>query len=254
MAKHSRSTPSNKTTGPFPSRGTRAKRACVAAKLKPPPLASWSLLATSSSSWAAKRARRARRRRRFPSWADLTYGPTGIIAEHALANDVSDYTSFRAVCRGWRRGTHDIHRPRGALDRRFYPRRWIMLREAKPPPGPDHHRRRFLNLDTGECVHKDLPELDGHHLLGATTEGLLVLLDKSTYVVLVLNPATRQVAELPSLDPLLSTEARETISEYGLAYTLKVTGVGLAGESTIALCFYYYSTTMLVLARHDIDA
>nr|CAB3503542.1 unnamed protein product [Digitaria exilis] len=48
---------------------------------------------------------------------------------------------------------------------------------------------------------------------------------------------------------LFELKARETISEYGLAYTLKVTGVGLAGESTIALCFYYYSTTMLVVAR-----
>ncbi|KAF8669335.1 hypothetical protein HU200_051674 [Digitaria exilis] len=160
------------------------------------------------------------------------------------------YTNFRAVCRGWRRGTHDIHRPLGALDPRFHPRRWIMLREAKPPPGPDRHRRRFLNLDTGECVQKELPELEGHHLLGATTEGLLVLLDKSTYVVRMLNPATRQVDELPSIDPLLSKKTRKKISKYGHAYALKVTGVGLAGDSTIALCFLH-PDGMLVVARPD---
>lgn len=90
MAKHTRS--------PFvesgPSRGAKAKRAGVAAKPAP------SALAISSSSWPAKRARGARRRRHVPTrrcWADLTYGLAGVIAELALANDVTDFVSFRAV-------------------------------------------------------------------------------------------------------------------------------------------------------------
>ncbi|CAL5083625.1 unnamed protein product [Urochloa decumbens] len=224
--------------------------AAVAAK--PPPSA-----LTATPSWAAKRARGARRRRRVPSpsrrcWADLTYGVAGAIAEHALANDVSDYMSFRAVCRGWRRGTDDdaALRPphhRCLDDRRFHPHQWIMLREAAPP-GPGRHRRRFLNVATGQCVHTELPELDGHRLLGATTEGLLVMLDESTFAARVLNPVTRQVAELPSLDPLLPPETRTKISKYGLAYGFKVTGFGLAGgDSAVALCVY--DPTMVIVAR-----
>ncbi|KAF8669318.1 hypothetical protein HU200_051656 [Digitaria exilis] len=247
MAKHSRSPSSNKTGL---SRGAKAKRACVAANPPPP---SALAMATTSSSWPVKRARGARRRPRLPvskrSWAALDYGLAGVIAERALADDVSSYMSFRAVCHEWRRGTEDAPgQPLGCLlDRRFHPRRWIMLREAKPPRRPNRHRRRFLNVATAQCVQTELPELNGHHLLGATVEGLLVLLDKSTYVVRVLNPVTRQLAELPSLDPLLPTETRKTISEYGHAYALKVTGVGLAGDSTIALCFY--DPKMLVVAR-----
>nr|TKW35450.1 hypothetical protein SEVIR_2G373200v2 [Setaria viridis] len=156
----------------------------------PPPSA-----LTVTSSWAAKRARGARRRRHVPTrcWTDLTYGLAGVIAEHALAHDVSDYMSFRT------------------------------------------------------CVQTELPELDGHHLLGATTEGLLVLHDESTYMVRVLNPITRQVAELPSSYPLLPPETRTKISEDGLAYGFKVTGLGLAGDSTVALCVF--DPTMLVVAR-----
>ncbi|TVU22386.1 hypothetical protein EJB05_32077, partial [Eragrostis curvula] len=188
-------------------------------------------------SWGTKRARtRPKRRRPTPkcSWAELTYGPAGLIAERALANGVEDYLSFRAVCREWRRSAKAIAvRAQGCLDRRFFPRRWIMLREVS-----SSSRRRFLNVSTGECVHTELPELDGYRLLNATAEGLLALLDASTYAVRLLNPLTRQLAELPSLYPLLPAETRHEISRYGLAYALELVGLGLEGDATVALCFH----------------
>jgi hypothetical protein len=92
-------------------------------------------LPASSSSWDGKRARTKAYRRR--EWADLGDDPAGLIANRVLAYDVADYLRFRAVCRSWRRCSVDPE-SHGCLDRRFHPRRWIML-------------RRYLNTSTAEC-------------------------------------------------------------------------------------------------------
>ncbi|TVU04334.1 hypothetical protein EJB05_50100, partial [Eragrostis curvula] len=213
-------------------------------------------------SWGTKRPRtRQPRRRPNPKccWASLTYGPAGLIAERALANGVEDYLSFRAVCREWRRSAKAIAvRAQGCLDRRFYPSRWIMLRDAALP-GSGSSRRRFLNVSTGECVQTELPELDDaqghHHLLGATAEGLLALLDTSTYAVRLLNPLTRQLAELPSLYPLLPAKTLDDIADDGLAGALEVRGLGLAAASDnatdddVALALCFIKPVMLVAAK-----
>nr|CAB3496531.1 unnamed protein product [Digitaria exilis] len=47
-------------------------------------------------------------------------------------------------------------------------------------------------------------QLHGHDVFGPTTEGLLVLLDRSTYAVRVLNPFTRQVVKLPPATTLIA--------------------------------------------------
>jgi hypothetical protein len=78
---------------------------------------------------------------------DLEDDPAELIAERVLAYDVADYLRFRAIYRSWRRCSVDpaLH---GCLDRRFHPRRWIMLREPLASPS----RRRYLNTSTAECV------------------------------------------------------------------------------------------------------
>ena len=131
--------------------------------------------------------------------------------------------------------------------------RWIMLREAAPP-GPGRHRRparpqrlhRPVRVD-GAPGARRAPPARGHH-----TEGLL---DESTYVVRLLNPATRHLAELPTLDPLLPRKTtRANISEYSsLAYELKVTGIGVVFDdgdgSTATLAISFFTPRMLVVAR-----
>jgi hypothetical protein len=52
----------------------------------------------------------------------------------------------------------------------------------------------------------------------------------STYVVRLLNLATRQLAELPSLDLPLPPKTHVDIFEYNLTYMLKVTGLGLVSD------------------------
>lgn len=162
-------------------------------------------------------------------WTDLGEGPAGLIAERLLANDVADYVSFRAVCRSWRLYATDP-RKHSILDRRFHPRQWIMLRESGDTP----YRPRFMNVSTGYCRFVDLPELYSHDMF-PTTEGLLVLLDRTSYMVRLLNPLTRQATNLTLATTLLNdSQLRETNMTRAL---LKVTGAGLADESTIAVYF-----------------
>ncbi|KAL6656797.1 hypothetical protein ACP70R_004577 [Stipagrostis hirtigluma subsp. patula] len=163
-------------------------------------------------------------------WAGLTSGPAGLIAERVLAGDVADYVRFRAACRGWRACAADP-RAHGVLDRRFHPRQWVMLRETAAAP----HRRRLLNLSTGECIATDLPELGGHDVFGPTTEGLLVLLDRATYVVRLLNPITRQAADLPPATTLLS---QSKVQRHDTRESLLISGAGLADDSTFAVHFF----------------
>jgi hypothetical protein len=125
-----------------------------------------------------------------------------MIAERLLAHGVAEYVRFRAVCVSWRLSTADLH-AHGGLDRRFHPRRWIMLHETHGAAEPNH-RRRFLNLSTGECIQVRLPELLDHAVLAQTCEGLLVLLHRDrTHQVRLLNPLTRHLTQLPPITTLL---------------------------------------------------
>jgi hypothetical protein len=99
-------------------------------------------------------------------WSNLTAGPAGAIAERVLSNDYVDLLRFRAVCRAWRAGSAHL-RARGALDRRFHPRRWVLL----PCAFASLPRRLFLNVVTGEPVVLVLPDLRSCYLQGHTAEG-----------------------------------------------------------------------------------
>lgn len=171
-------------------------------------------------------------------WTDLGDGPAGLIAERLLANDIADYVCFRAVCRPWRLCSMDP-RAHGILDRRFHPIHWIMLRETGDSP-----RCRFMNVSTGYTRYVDLPELSGHDVFGPTTEGLLVLLDRITWVVRLLNPFTRQVADLPPATTLMTeSDLKRTSVRRDL---LQVSGAGLADDCTMAIHFRMIKTIAIV--------
>ncbi|KQK15623.2 uncharacterized protein LOC106865837 [Brachypodium distachyon] len=183
-------------------------------------------------------------------WANLTEGAAGQIAERLLADDVADYLCFRAACRSWRRSTACPH-ARDGLDRRFHPRRWVMLPLMTSSGGV---RRELLNITTGARVHVDLPELRHQHVLGPTSGGLLVICDKRTLAMRLLNPLTRHLtAGLPDATSLLHTSAALTRQQQQelLRYRLqsaRLHSAGLANgeDSTVVLHFH---TSWLVVAK-----
>ncbi|KAM0891349.1 hypothetical protein ACQ4PT_026456 [Festuca glaucescens] len=175
-------------------------------------------------------------------WSNIGDCPAGTIAERLLANDVTDYVRFRAVCRPWRQCTADP-RAHGMLDRRFLPRRWIMLREKFADPD----RRRLLNVSTGQCVQAHLPELRGHDVCAPTIEGLLVLRNRITYAVRLLNPLTRQVSDLPPATTLYSLYWRAGMYDADPRLDFKVSAAGLADDATVAVLFE--EVQMLAVAK-----
>uniref|UniRef100_A0ACD5X429 Uncharacterized protein n=1 Tax=Avena sativa TaxID=4498 RepID=A0ACD5X429_AVESA len=179
-------------------------------------------------------------------WSNLGEGPAGMIAERLLANDVADYVCFRAVCLPWRRCCMDP-REHGILDRRFHPRRWIMLRGQLAHPHPDRPRRRLLNVSTGQCVRTHLPELRGHEVCAPTVEGLLVLLNRTTYAVRLLNPLTRQVSDLPPATTLYPLHTAAGGCLYATVANFMVSAAGLANDTTVAVLFNLFD--MLAVAK-----
>lgn len=216
---------------------------CAAAQIRAPPpplpkrlkkIVQARAPAATSLSWGAKRSR-AVRGSGWRDWANLGEGPGSLIAERALANDVADYVRFRAVCSLWRRCCADP-RARGVLeDRRLYPRRWIMLLEDKEvlaaAYAPHHSRRRFLNTSTGHCVQVDVPELRDHGVLRASAEGLILLVNRAG-VVRLLNPLTRQMADLPPITGLVGFSP-------GFIGSCTSSRAALVDDSTVSL--YYFS-------------
>jgi hypothetical protein len=71
--------------------------------------------------------------------------------------------------------------------------------ELAPAAAPHRTRRQFLNVSTGQCIQVDVPELRDHGVLRSTDDDGLLLLCNGTGVVCLLNPFTRQVAELPPI-------------------------------------------------------
>ncbi|XBI49079.1 hypothetical protein VPH35_112707 [Triticum aestivum] len=160
-------------------------------------------------------------------WASLDAGPAGLVAEHALRNDVVDFICFRAACRAWRACSTHL-RAQGVLDRRSHPRRWIMLPKVF---NNIHDQRRFLNILTGKSIYRSLPVLDTlrSYVVGTTSEGLVLLL--GTGVGRLLNPLTGQVAELPSAASLLKGGLTRPLGDLGLSCA------GLANDDTVMLSF-----------------
>ncbi|XP_008775020.3 F-box protein At2g26160-like [Phoenix dactylifera] len=158
-------------------------------------------------------------------WSMLCADLLREIAAFLLAGDVVDYIGLRSVCKAWRSATAD---PRGATFHAPPPRSWIMLCSD----GDGGKFRHFFHLSTGKSLRLRLPELDHHKIIGCA-DGLLLLQDKATAAVRLLNPFTNSLTHLPpleatedELDPLRVTSAAVTFSFF-------------SGLSTVLLSFYH---------------
>ncbi|CAN6205822.1 unnamed protein product [Urochloa humidicola] len=168
------------------------------------------------------------------SWADLDAGPASLIADRLLSEDVRDYVRFRAVCGAWRAccadpRTHAV----SVFDRRFHPRRWIML----PLASNAGTRRRFLNVDTGERILVGLQEYRRYCVLGPTAEGLVVLCRKDDYIVQLLNPLTAQLTDLPDATTLLDPSKTNRTMDQALN-NFRILSAGLADEYSMVVLHF----------------
>ncbi|KAJ3687990.1 hypothetical protein LUZ61_017154 [Rhynchospora tenuis] len=137
------------------------------------------------------------------------------IAKHLLGDgDATDYINFRTASKAIR---SSLPGPRN-LGFCFLPQSWIMLYKRAQTTklvngrvviGNNEFkskitktRQSFIHLPTGQCAEIVLPELETHSIL-ATTNSLLILADKQTRTIRLLNPLTRCIsADLPPTLPL----------------------------------------------------
>ncbi|VAH13449.1 unnamed protein product [Triticum turgidum subsp. durum] len=153
-------------------------------------------------------------------WSTLPPELLRLIAESLLGtNDVDCYVDFRAVCPSWRAATDD---PKdNTSDRRFHPRRWIVLDQVFQSEGDFF----LLNTDTGRFVHRKLPLLSEHYVVATTYSGYVVLADKSPpHVASVLNPLTGVVVRFAMTVPPDVGVAHVVLSGGGSLRTLILVG------------------------------
>ncbi|CAM0902806.1 unnamed protein product [Alopecurus aequalis] len=101
------------------------------------------------------------------------------IAGRLLSVHAAEYIRFRAVCSPWRVSTDDP-RACGALDSRFRPRGWTTLYPREP------------------VLPSSIYQFSTHNFCGSTG-GLIVLCDKTTSAIRLLNPLTGTRAEFPAI-------------------------------------------------------
>ncbi|TVU49908.1 hypothetical protein EJB05_01250, partial [Eragrostis curvula] len=114
------------------------------------------------------------------------------IADHLLADDVTEYIRLRAVCKPWRSSTADP----SLLEPRFFPRYWLLL--AREHLRDDSEAERFVNVRTGTSLHICLPDPDQYTHRG-NVEGLLLLHHTFSDTICLLNPLTTALYDLPTM-------------------------------------------------------
>ncbi|XP_066396577.1 uncharacterized protein [Miscanthus floridulus] len=174
-------------------------------------------------------------------WAGLTSLAVETIADRLRDGDVADFMRFRLVCTLWMAGS-GTEKPRElgerVIDHRFHPRQWILLTEPAPEATPT--RRKLLNVTTRKIIKVDLPELAGHAVVpgpAGAPEGMLVLRDETNLVVRLLNPLTRHVVDLPTLQTLQPADSRWGPIPFAFREDHVVTAAGFADASTIVVYF-----------------
>ncbi|KAK3133580.1 hypothetical protein QOZ80_6AG0538280 [Eleusine coracana subsp. coracana] len=155
-------------------------------------------------------AARCKRRAQGRDWASLPGDITNAMAERLLAVDVTDYMCFRAACARWRASTASPRDPT-LWDVRFHPRGWVALCDGNGIRPADAWEITFFHTSTSRRLRVRLPELQDHRIVGFT-DGLIILLNKSTTAVRVLHPFTRIFVDLTPIAPVFLLMVKNTLS------------------------------------------
>ncbi|XP_047083955.1 uncharacterized protein LOC124695110 [Lolium rigidum] len=164
-------------------------------------------------------------------WASLPTDIVFLVVRRVLAGgDIVDYIAFRGVCFNWRACTPSPRDPT-LRDPRLRPRGWVALCDGDAVRPDDACEIPFFNTRTARRIRVHLPELRRYRIVGFT-DGLVILLHKSTTAVRVLHPFTRAAVDLP---PLVRVYRKE-VGQYKYPMLQMVAVVcGSANSNSIAV-------------------
>uniref|UniRef100_A0A8R7UZF1 KIB1-4 beta-propeller domain-containing protein n=1 Tax=Triticum urartu TaxID=4572 RepID=A0A8R7UZF1_TRIUA len=150
--------------------------------------------------------------RQIGGWASLPTDIVGLITCRLLAGggDVVDYICFRAVCFSWRACTPAPRDP-NLRDPRLRPRGWVALCDGDAVRPDDACEIVLFHTRTARRLRVPLPELRRHIIIGFT-DGLVILMHKTTTAVRVLHPFTRDVVDFQPLATLYHQVVRQKAS------------------------------------------
>ncbi|WVZ73474.1 hypothetical protein U9M48_021775 [Paspalum notatum var. saurae] len=184
------------------------------------------------------------------SWASLHEDLVDLIGWRVLASDLRDYIRFRAVCPHWRSSTI-CPRGRGIVDRRFHPRRWMLMSEGHgiyPGHGKLRGFVRFFNLSTGAFVRAPLPFFKDHCVLDSV-EGLLVLQRDHDTAVRLLHPFTGDILDFPPLETLLKYLHPMLLGDkWSYIRSIRATSINVSANGVVSLMMMQQGMTRVAFA------
>ncbi|KAM0908640.1 hypothetical protein ACQ4PT_015335 [Festuca glaucescens] len=178
-------------------------------------------------------------------WAALPTDIVFLILRRVLAGgDIVDYIAFRGVCFYWRACTPPPGDPT-LRDPRLRPRGWVALCDGDAVRTDDACEIPFFNTRTARRIRVHLPELRRYRIVGFT-DGLVILLHKSTTKVRVVHPFTRAAVDLP---PLVRVYRKE-VGQFKYPMLLMV-AVVCGSANSIAVAVWFPSRTVVLAAEPD---
>jgi hypothetical protein len=178
-------------------------------------------------------------------WASLPTDIVFLVLRRVLAGgDIVDYIAFRGVCFYWRACTPPPGDPT-LRDPRLRPRDWVALCDGDAVRPDDACEIPFFNTRTARRIRVHLPELRRYRIVGFT-DGLVILLHKSTTAVRVVHPFTRAAVDLP---PLVRVYRKE-VGQYKYPM-LQMVAVVCGSANSIAVAVWFPSKTVVLAAEPD---
>ncbi|KAM3244403.1 hypothetical protein ACQJBY_055996 [Aegilops geniculata] len=189
--------------------------------------------------------------RQVGGWASLPTDIVGLITCRLLAGggDVVDYICFRAVCFGWRACTPAPRDP-NLRDPRLRPRGWVALCDGDAVRPDDACEIVFFHTRTARRLRVPLPELRRHRIIGFT-DGLVILMHKTTTAVRVLHPFTRDVVDFQPLATLYHQVVRQKASL--LDMNAAVCSSASSSADSIAVVVWFPYTDVVLAADPGSD-
>ncbi|KAM0851309.1 hypothetical protein ACQ4PT_052510 [Festuca glaucescens] len=185
-------------------------------------------------------------------WASLPTDIVLLVLRRVLTGgDIVDYIAFRAVCFYWRSCTLPLRDPT-LRDRRLRPCRWVALCGGDAVRPDDACEIAFFNTRTARRIRAHPPELRRHRIVGFT-DGLVILLHKSTTAVRVLHPFTRVAVDLPPLARVYREEVDRWWKHHLLAMNAVVCDSANSANSIAVVVWFPWREAVFAAEAGDSD-